>query len=89
MIPSNNVHGRMNYGCTYHDRSLRHKQNCPVCGKTAASIQDIDKFFGFRNMSGFIRSQSWCRDCRKNSNLIELLIFWQDIDRLVIYFLQL
>ena len=45
-----------------------HVTKCPACGKTADSIQDIDKLFGFRNMSGFIRSQSWCRDCRKNKS---------------------
>jgi|CXWL01.1.fsa_nt_gi type III restriction enzyme len=47
--------------------SINYVTKCPACGKTAASIQDIDKLFGFRNMSGFIRSQSWCRDCRKNN----------------------
>ncbi|PIW32576.1 MAG: hypothetical protein COW27_03610 [Nitrosopumilales archaeon CG15_BIG_FIL_POST_REV_8_21_14_020_37_12] len=46
--------------------SINYITKCPACGKTASSIQDIDKLFGFRNMSGFIRSQSWCRDCRKN-----------------------
>lgn len=46
--------------------SINYVTKCPACGKTADSIQDIDKLFGFRNMSGFIRSQSWCRDCRKN-----------------------
>jgi type III restriction enzyme len=46
--------------------TISYISKCPACGKTAASLQDIDKLFGFRNMNGFIRSQSWCRDCRKN-----------------------
>ncbi len=48
--------------------SINYITKCPACGKTADSIQDIDKLFGFRNMSGFVRSQSWCRDCRKSKN---------------------
>ncbi len=48
--------------------SINYITKCPACGKTAASIPDIDKLFGFRNMSGFIRSQSWCKDCRKNKS---------------------
>ena len=47
--------------------TINYVTKCPACGKTADSISDIDKLFGFRNMSGFIRSQSWCRDCRKNN----------------------
>jgi type III restriction enzyme len=45
---------------------INYVSKCPACGKTADTLQDIDKLFGFRNMNGFIRSQSWCRDCRKN-----------------------
>ena len=48
--------------------SINYITKCPACGKTADSIQDIDKLFGFRNMNGFVRSQSWCRDCRKSKN---------------------
>lgn len=48
--------------------SINYVTKCPACGKTADSIQEIDKLFGFRNMNGFVRSQSWCRDCRKIKN---------------------
>ena len=48
--------------------SINYVTKCPACGKTADTIQDIDKLFGFRNMNGFVRSQSWCRDCRKLKN---------------------
>lgn len=46
--------------------TINYVTKCPACGKTAASLDDIDKLFGFRNMNGFIKSQSWCRDCRKS-----------------------
>lgn len=48
--------------------SINYVTKCPACGKTADSIQEIDKLFGFRTMNGFVRSQSWCRDCRKTKN---------------------
>ena len=48
--------------------SINYVTKCPACGKTADTIQNIDKLFGFRNMNGFVRSQSWCRDCRKLKN---------------------
>ena len=38
---------------------------CPNCGKTAKNYQDTEKDFGFRNMDGIMRPQSWCRICRK------------------------
>ena len=38
---------------------------CPKCGKTAKGFQDVQKDFGFRNMDGIMRPQSWCRICRK------------------------
>lgn len=38
---------------------------CPNCGKPAKNYQDTERDFGFRNMNGIMRPQSWCRDCRK------------------------
>jgi len=43
---------------------------CPACGKMANSREEIDTMFGFRNMDGIVRPQSWCRDCRKNKKLV-------------------
>jgi type III restriction enzyme len=37
---------------------------CPKCGKNANSNQDIEKEFGFRNIDGITKPQSWCRKCR-------------------------
>ncbi len=45
--------------------SAREQAKCPRCGKTADSRQEIDKKFGFRNVDGIIRPQSWCKPCRK------------------------
>ena len=45
--------------------SARVHAKCPRCGKTADSRQEIDRKFGFRNMDGIIRPQSWCKPCRK------------------------
>ncbi len=41
---------------------------CPKCGKTVNSRQDTETEFGFRNIDGITRPQSWCRRCRKISN---------------------
>ena len=38
---------------------------CPKCDKDAQSKQDIDKEFGFCNVDGITKPQSWCRKCRK------------------------
>ena len=38
---------------------------CPKCSKEAINRKETEKLFGFRNIDGFIRSQSWCRECRK------------------------
>lgn len=38
---------------------------CPKCDKTVSIHEEVERLFGFRNMNGFIRPQSWCRDCRK------------------------
>ncbi|MDH3658018.1 MAG: DEAD/DEAH box helicase family protein [Nitrosopumilus sp.] len=39
---------------------------CPKCDKIATTREGVEKLFGFRNINGFIRPQSWCRHCRKN-----------------------
>ena len=41
---------------------------CPKCKKTATHREEIEKLFGFRNMDGFIRVQSYCRDCRSTKH---------------------
>ena len=38
---------------------------CPNCGKKVKGHEDIEKYFGYRNMNGIMKPQSWCRDCRK------------------------
>ena len=38
---------------------------CPRCDKTANTRDETEKLFGFRNIDGFNRPQSWCRVCRK------------------------
>jgi superfamily II DNA or RNA helicase len=38
---------------------------CPVCKKIASTSEQIFDLFGYRNMKGITRTQSWCRDCRK------------------------
>ena len=48
--------------------SAKEHVKCPKCGKIAQSRLDIEKKFGFRNMDGISRSQSWCRNCRNISN---------------------
>lgn len=42
---------------------------CPSCNKIAVSNEEIERLFGFRNMAGTSRPQSWCRDCRKTSSI--------------------
>ena len=38
---------------------------CPNCGKKVKGHEDIEKYFGYRNMNGIMKPQSWCRQCRK------------------------
>ncbi len=38
---------------------------CPRCRKTVSGRPDIEDTFGFRNVDGMCRPQSWCRKCRK------------------------
>lgn len=44
--------------------SAKERAKCPKCGKISRSRQEIEKEFGFRNIDGITRSQSWCRTCR-------------------------
>ena len=44
---------------------------CPKCGKLTQSRQEIKKKFGFRNMDGILKPQSWCRSCRKTQKIID------------------
>ena len=45
--------------------SAREHAKCPRCGRTSRSRQEVEKAFGFRNMDGVVRPQSWCKNCRK------------------------
>jgi len=47
------------------DKAKNVSAQCPKCDKVATKREDVEKLFGFRNTDGFIRPQSWCRDCRK------------------------
>lgn len=40
---------------------------CPVCSKTVRGRQNIYEQFGYRNVNGVARPQSWCRECRRKS----------------------
>ena len=42
------------------------RAKCPKCGKSAGSRKEIEKKFGYRNIDGMSRPQSWCRDCRSH-----------------------
>ncbi len=46
------------------DTSANEDARCPRCGKAARTRQEVEKLFGFRNMDGLIRPQSWCKKCR-------------------------
>lgn len=42
---------------------------CPNCGKVAYQEAEIEKEFGYRNISSEkVIPQSWCRDCRSQWN---------------------
>jgi len=51
--------------------TLPHSCPCPHynCGTVAEDFSKLDYLFGFRTINGNkgkrIRSQSWCRECRK------------------------
>lgn len=40
------------------------RAECPKCHKVAHSKTDTEREFGFRNMDGTTRVQSWCKTCR-------------------------
>jgi hypothetical protein len=46
--------------------SIKLPHTCPKCKETTAKThQELEKLFGFRNLSPSSASnQSWCRDCR-------------------------
>ena len=51
--------------------SVKLPVTCPKCGKTAHTQQEVERLFGFRNMTKSessspyeTRAQSWCKDCR-------------------------
>lgn len=49
--------------------ALPHKcpnKNC-THNTEANSHKELDEKFGYRNMPNGVRSQSWCRECRKKS----------------------
>ena len=46
------------------DTSSTERAKCPRCNKSADSRKEIEKKFGYRNMDGMAKPQSWCRDCR-------------------------
>jgi len=54
------------------DKAKNVSAKCPRCEKIAINREDVEKLFGFRNMDGFLRPQSWCRDCRKTSIVTEV-----------------
>ena len=47
------------------DTSSAERAKCPRCNKAAYFRNEIEKEFGYRNMGGLTRPQSWCRECRK------------------------
>jgi len=40
------------------------RAKCPVCKKIASTETQVDELFGFREINGTERVQSWCKDCR-------------------------
>lgn len=40
---------------------------CPKCGVRSNTYQDLDRLFGFRNITNGVRPQSWCRGCRSKT----------------------
>lgn len=47
------------------DASAREHAKCPRCNTVAGSRQETDRLFGFRNVDGLVRPQSWCKKCRR------------------------
>ncbi len=48
-----------------HKIPTRTFARCPSCRREAFTRQEVEDRFGFRNMDGVIRPQSWCKSCRK------------------------
>lgn len=48
------------------DTSSAERTKCPRCNKSAYLRKEIEKEFGYRNIDGLTRPQSWCRKCRKH-----------------------
>jgi len=46
------------------DKAKNVNAKCPKCDKEATNREEVEKLFGFRNVDGIIRPQSWCNDCR-------------------------
>jgi superfamily II DNA or RNA helicase/tetratricopeptide (TPR) repeat protein len=44
--------------------SETYEKSCPKCGITALGSEQINELFGYRNMDGQLRPQSYCRHCR-------------------------
>ena len=40
---------------------------CPACNKSVGNHKDVEKEFGFRNIDGITRPQSWCKECRSKT----------------------
>ncbi len=53
---------------TKSDVSSSERAKCPKCNLVATSRKNIEEKFGFRNMEGIVRAQSWCKICRKNKS---------------------
>jgi len=50
-------------------QTIRDSTVCPHCQKSAIGYDSIIRDFGLRNMDdGVTRVQSWCRECRSDSN---------------------
>lgn len=47
------------------DRLQMHAK-CPACNKAATVVGEVVDLFGFRNLDGFMKPQSWCKKCRAN-----------------------
>lgn len=48
-------------------RVIKLPHTCPKCGMQANTYQDLEQFFGFRNITNGVSHQSWCRACRSKT----------------------
>ncbi|WP_192930260.1 hypothetical protein [Alkaliphilus pronyensis] len=45
--------------------SIKLPHTCPKCGKTAYTKEELERYFGFRQMNPTtLTNQSWCKECR-------------------------